>query len=205
MLRVFLMAGDPLARAGLAALLASETGISVVGQGAPEADLASRVTAAAPDVVVWDLGPGTADGADLLSEAGPEGPPIVALVADRDQAGAAVAGGARGVVFRDAPGARIAAALRAAAEGLFVSEEPVGGRASPAPRPPADFVEPLTRREREVLDLLVQGFSNRLIGDRLGISEHTAKFHVNAILGKLGVATRTEAVAEAARRGLVMF
>jgi DNA-binding CsgD family transcriptional regulator len=91
------------------------------------------------------------------------------------------------------------------AEGLFVSEEPLGEPATRSRGGAADLVEPLTPREREVLDLLVQGLTNRLIGERLGISEHTAKFHVNAILGKLGVESRTEAVAEAARRGLVTF
>ena len=66
-------------------------------------------------------------------------------------------------------------------------------------------MEPLTPREREVLGLLAEGLTNRAIAERLGISEHTAKFHVNAILGKLGVETRTEAVGEAARLGLVTF
>ena len=205
MVRVFVVAEDPLARAGLAALLGAEPGVSVVGQGPAEPDLVARMSAAAPDVVAWDLGPDSSDGTDALSETAPDGPPLVALVADLEQASDALSAGARGAVFRDASGARIAAALLAVAEGLFVSEEPLVEPAARNRRAPSDLVEPLTPREREVLDLLVQGLSNRLIGERLGISEHTAKFHVNAILGKLGVATRTEAVAEAARRGLVVF
>jgi DNA-binding NarL/FixJ family response regulator len=67
------------------------------------------------------------------------------------------------------------------------------------------LVEPLTPREREVLALLAQGMANRAIGERLQISEHTAKFHVNAILGKLGAETRTEALVHAARLGLVLL
>ncbi len=63
----------------------------------------------------------------------------------------------------------------------------------------------LTPREQEVLGLLAEGLSNKLIAARLGISEHTAKFHVNALLDKLGAETRTEAVVTAARRGLLMF
>jgi DNA-binding NarL/FixJ family response regulator len=63
----------------------------------------------------------------------------------------------------------------------------------------------LTPREAEVLSLMAEGLSNKLIADRLRISEHTAKFHVNAILNKLGAETRTEAVVLAARRGLLML
>jgi two-component system, NarL family, nitrate/nitrite response regulator NarL len=64
---------------------------------------------------------------------------------------------------------------------------------------------PLTPREMEVLQLVAEGLTNRRIAGRLGISEHTAKFHVNAILGKLGASSRSEAVAQAARLGLVLL
>jgi DNA-binding CsgD family transcriptional regulator len=64
---------------------------------------------------------------------------------------------------------------------------------------------PLTPREREVLQLVAEGLPNKLIADRLGISEHTAKFHVNAILDKLGADTRTDAVVKAARFGLLLL
>jgi DNA-binding NarL/FixJ family response regulator len=61
----------------------------------------------------------------------------------------------------------------------------------------------LTERERQVVALLAEGLSNKLVADRLGISDHTAKFHVNGVMAKLGAGTRTEAVVEAVRRGLV--
>ena len=63
--------------------------------------------------------------------------------------------------------------------------------------------EPLTAREREVLEWLALGLSNRAIAERLGISEHTVKFHVGSIYGKLGASSRAEAVRRAARRGLI--
>ncbi len=73
-----------------------------------------------------------------------------------------------------------------------------------APGEPAGgLIEDLTPREREVLGLLAEGLSNRAIAGRLGISEHTAKFHVHIILGKLGTQSRTEAVVQAARLGLI--
>ena len=69
--------------------------------------------------------------------------------------------------------------------------------------PRADFEEPLTPREIEVLDLLAQGLPNKAIAARLGISDQTVKFHVSSISGKLGAANRTDAVRRAVRRGLI--
>jgi len=66
-----------------------------------------------------------------------------------------------------------------------------------------DLIEPLTSREHEVLEQMAAGLSNRQIADVLGISEHTVKFHVSAILGKLGVASRSAAIRHAMRQGLV--
>jgi DNA-binding NarL/FixJ family response regulator len=126
--------------------------------------------------------------------------PAVVLLADEAQARAAVSKGARGAVRRTADVIRIKAALDAVASGLTVVDFAlVQGKADAEPE------THLTPREQEVLELLVQGFSNRRIAKRLGISEHTAKFHVNGILLKLGAGTRTEAVVVAARRGLVMI
>jgi len=80
----------------------------------------------------------------------------------------------------------------------FDAGSPHRGRQAP------DVVEePLTRREVQVLELLAEGLANKAIADRLAISDQTVKFHVAAILGKLGVANRTEAVRAAARRGLI--
>jgi DNA-binding NarL/FixJ family response regulator len=77
--------------------------------------------------------------------------------------------------------------------------------AVPASRPLAELPEPLTRREREVLQMLASGLGNKLIAARLVISEHTVKFHVASILGKLGAGSRTEAVSIGIRRGLVLL
>jgi DNA-binding CsgD family transcriptional regulator len=68
---------------------------------------------------------------------------------------------------------------------------------------PQELAEALTPRELDVLQLLSQGLANKLIARRLGISEHTVKFHVNAILGKLGAQSRSEAIVQALRLGLV--
>ena len=110
--------------------------------------------------------------------------------------------GARAVLPRDASPEQIVAAVHAAAAGLLamIAEEiPVfHGRASAE-----QIVEPLTPRELDVLEMLAEGLSNKLIAHRLSISEHTAKFHVNSILAKLNAGTRTEAVTRGIRIGLI--
>jgi two-component system nitrate/nitrite response regulator NarL len=202
-LTVLLIGEDPLARAGLVALLAAEPDLDIVGQTAPGEDAAQSLERLRPLALLWDLGVPWLSNHD--SSAG-SGPPAVALLPREEAAAGALAAGAKGVLLRDAGPARIAAALRAVADGLLVLD-PALAEAVLRPRaeePPA-LIEPLTPRELEVLQLLAQGLSNRAIGDRLAISEHTAKFHVTAILGKLAAETRTDAVVRAARLGLVLL
>jgi DNA-binding NarL/FixJ family response regulator len=192
-LRVRVVAADPLARAGLLALIA--------GRPALEAEPADEAPPSAGGVVLLDMGTAGTEPPEPPAGAAP----VLALVTGTEQAREALAAGARGVLFRDATGERLAAALCAVAQGLTVLDAALAQGLRPPPRRSQDPVEPLTPREREVLALLAQGFTNRGIGERLGISEHTAKFHVNAILGKLGAESRTEAVAEAARLGWIVF
>ncbi|MCX7707512.1 MAG: response regulator transcription factor, partial [Anaerolineae bacterium] len=162
---------------------------------------------------LWDLGwdPGPALG--RLAEQWDELPPVVALAPDASTATAAWQAGARGLLRRDLAPEQLVAALTAVAEGLAVieptfasslwlqSERSPFGPDTETPSP----IEPLTPRELEVLRLMAEGLPNKTIARRLGISEHTVKFHVNAILGKLGVAGRTEAVVRATRLGLILL
>jgi DNA-binding NarL/FixJ family response regulator len=203
--RVLIVGEDPLARGGLAVLLAGQAGLLVVGQTAPGAQTAAALSAVAglqPDAVVWDLGvspQGVPGGIGAL-------PAVVALVADEEVAAEALAAGARGVLPREAGPGRIAAAVRAAARGLVVLDDDLVAVLL-RPRAPSvsALVEPLTARELEVLQRLSEGLSNKEIGSKLGISESTAKFHVNAIVGKLGANGRTDAVMRAARLGLLLL
>jgi DNA-binding NarL/FixJ family response regulator len=130
---------------------------------------------------------------------------VLALPWTTDQARDALAAGARGVLSRDRLEQELLASLQAVSLGLIVLDEAFAeGLLRPAA--PADaLVEPLTARESEVLQLLAEGLTNRALGERLGISEHTAKFHVNAILGKLAARSRGEAIAQAARLGLLVL
>jgi DNA-binding NarL/FixJ family response regulator len=203
-LRVLVVSDDPLARRGLALLLAGQEGIAVAGQIGVDEDWPD---AREPDAAVWDLGLGVRFGLERLRGAGPSAPPAVAIVADEIDAREALAAGARAVLPRDAEGESLAAALRAVVQGLLVLDDSFAAallRESPEqPASPPELAESLTPREGEVLQLLTQGLANKAIAQRLGISDHTVKFHVNAILGKLGVQSRGEAMVQAVRLGLV--
>jgi DNA-binding NarL/FixJ family response regulator len=202
-LRVLVVSADPLSRSGLATLLAGQPGIAVAGEAAPDRALPAAARRLDPDVAAWDAGSGDAFEAPLREVSG-AGLPVVAVVSSGAQARPALAAGARGLVLRDAAADRLAAALAAVARGLWALD---GALAPDLVRPAASAEppEPLTPREVEVLGLLSEGLANKAIAARLGISEHTAKFHVNAILGKLGAESRSEAIVRAARLGLVVL
>jgi two-component system nitrate/nitrite response regulator NarL len=212
--RVLIVADDPLARAGLGALLADRSGWVVVDQVAEDTDLSSVLDVYQPDVIVWDLGwdrgsPfSTAPAADLerLAELGDAAPPIVALLPDETYAAEAQIAGARGLLPRDISADRLVAAMMAAAQGLVVLDPSLPAPVL-SPKDPSSpmLVEELTPRELEVLDLLAEGLSNKAIAHRLSISDHTVKFHVNAVMGKLGAQSRTEAVVRATRLGLILL
>ena len=196
---VAVMTEDPLLRAGLQSLLAQA--------GDEEVDV---VEIAEAQVALWDAGVDGARALARLRDIASLEVPVVAAIGDASQLGPALAAGARGVVLRDQVGPGIASALAAVRSGLTVIDTALApSLVPPAPKaaePPAKRkggIGELTDRERQVVALLAEGLSNKLIADRLGISDHTAKFHVNGVMAKLGSSTRTEAVVEAVRRGLV--
>ena len=165
---------------------------------APGVPLEEVLAGARSDVVLLDADEGAAHTLDAGA-----GPPVVALMSDparvlRDR----WPGRLRGALPRDASGAEIAAAIQAVGAGLVALHPRTLGRAVVGRRARA-AVEALTPRELDVLAMLAEGLGNKAIADRLGISAHTAKFHVAAILGKLGAGSRTEAVTIGMRRGLV--
>ena len=200
-LRLALVAEDPLARGALARVLADQDeplGVLVSGT---LAEVESTRLEAPLDVVLWDVGLHPPGG---RLEAPELGAPLLALVPDESSGEAALSAGVRGLLFRDVAPAPLLAALRAVARGLCVFDPALTSlRGTPRMAAPTPGPETLTPREREVLVLLAEGLSNKAIAERLDISEHTAKFHVNAVLAKLGVQRRTEAVVRAARMGLV--
>jgi DNA-binding NarL/FixJ family response regulator len=200
-IKVALLTDDPLLRAGLSSLLGEIGSISVVD-------------AEAAEVALWDAGVDASKALGRLAELRGLPVPAVAIVGDAAHVAPAIAAGARGVVLRDQVGPGIHAALAAVRSGLTVIDTALAeslvpnppkraGEEAPESGKPAKARGDLTERERQVVQLLTEGLSNKLIADRLGISDHTAKFHVNGVMMKLGASTRTEAVVEAMRRGLI--
>jgi len=211
-IRVFIVAASPLARSGLENLLAA-SGAAVVGRSASLESLFEQILDAEPDVVLVDA---SSDGSEATLDAivGSElaAETTVILLTDRSRpgwTGDALRAGVRAILPSEVSPDQLAAALQAAIAGLVVvhpSEiQAALPTASAGLRPLADLAEPLTRREREVLQMLASGLVNKEIAAKLSISEHTVKFHVASILGKLGASTRTEAVSLGIRRGLVLL
>ena len=202
--QLLIVADDPLARAGLAAILAGQATVTVAGQTG-SADLAAALRAFLPDVIVWDLGWEPERRIEALSSfTDSAATPVVALLATPAAAGAARAAGARGLLARDVDGAQIAVAVGAVLQDLLVFGESLVALPA-APVGDEALVEPLSARELEVLRRMAEGRSNKQIARDLEISEHTVKFHVNAVLGKLGAQSRTEAVVRATRAGLILL
>ena len=129
--------------------------------------------------------------------------PVVALVPDVAEAGALVRAGVRAVLPQQTDARELAAAVEAVAAGL-IALHPGAAPAMTAPPRARSEVTPLTPREIEVLRLLADGEGNKQIAWRLGITEHTVKFHVASLLNKLDAGSRAEAVAIGIRQGIVM-
>lgn len=192
---IVLVGDDALARAAVRGQLAPERLLEVLGEGRP--DELEGLLDLDPEVVVWDAGPAAHTSLPPATLTTPR----LLLLEDEKQANRLFHEGAS-VVQRASSGEVLDAAVLATARGLRVldgafAEGPHEGKAT------APLVEPLTPRELEVLALLADGLSNRRIAKRLEISEHTVKFHVNALLLKLDADTRTAAVVRAARLGLL--
>jgi DNA-binding NarL/FixJ family response regulator len=189
--KVALVIGAPALRARVEAAL-SAGGVRIVDEDAAEVVLSDDPQALhAPD-------------ADRV--------PAILLVAGEERSLEVLAAGAAAVLPPDADGASLLAAIAAVRAGLAVAplgllQHLIDGESgtTSAPDSPEGLEPQLTPRELEVLAALADGASNKAIARRLGISFHTVKFHVAGILAKLGAETRTEAVAQGARRGLVML
>jgi DNA-binding NarL/FixJ family response regulator len=191
-------------------MLAGHSGFTVLETLARPGTLADLVETIEADVVLLALEPGEPLPLPLaLPPDGAGREPAIVVLGDEPAerwSSRALRAGARGALPRTASGEQIAAAVAAAAAGLVVrAAEPAGALPRPTLRAVAPPVQPLTAREIEVLAMLAEGLANKAIATRLSISEHTVKTHVGSIFSKLGVSTRAEAVASAARLGLIML
>ena len=217
MISVFIVAASPLARAGLENLLVARQ-IEVAGSVRALADLDGRLDDAPTDAIVIDsAGERFESFLDAIIASGVPSDFIVVLLVEPASLGAssaALGAGIRAVLPNDVSPDQLVAALQAATSGLLVmhpAQVPltvnVNGFASAPGRSQGldELAEALTPRESEVLQMLASGLPNKEIAAKLAISEHTVKFHVASIMGKLGAASRTEAVSLGIRRGLVLL
>lgn len=213
MIRVLIAAHSSVARAGLEALLQTSPLVEIAGHASDLTSLPGLIEQLQPDALVLDTaGLDRESLANVFSEEDLT-PAVAIVVLAEDSPPAWIAdalrAGVRAVLPRDISSQELGAAIEAAAAGLVVLHPREVSAVVPAATAisiRADtLVEPLTPREREVLQMLAAGLANKEIATRLSISEHTAKFHVASILGKLGASSRTEAVFLALRHGLILL
>ena len=204
MIRIVLADDHPVVRAGLLAMLAGDPDLDLIGEAATPDDAVALVTDLRPDVVLMDLQFGTAEtGADATRRIRAlPAPPAVLVLTNYDTDGdilGAVEAGASGYLLKDAPPDELIAAIRAAAAGETALAPAIAGRLLARMRSPRPG---LSTRELEVLRLVAGGATNNDIATRLHISEATVKSHLVHIYTKLGVSSRTAAVATARDSGL---
>jgi len=199
-IRLAIAAESAVVRAGLEALVASHAGIEMAGA---YPDLLA-LEALRPDVV---LAAGSLE--DLAPPAYGHASAIVLLTNERNPSWTpeAMRLGVRAVLSRDASAGEILAAVEAAASGMAVIDprELEALLSANVPAPALAESHTLTARELEVLRMMADGAANKTIAWKLGISDHTVKFHVASILGKLNAGTRTEAVTIGVRKGLILL
>lgn len=206
---VFLLDDHEVVRRGVAALLAAEADIEVVGQAGTAAAALERIPALRPDVAILDVrlpdGGGVAVCRDVRAAVDP--PPACLMLtsySDDEALHGAVLAGAAGYLLKQVQGTDLVGAVRTAAAGGSLLDADAAEAALARLRAAAEPADPryrsLSEQERRVLELLADGLTNRQIGARMFLAEKTVKNYVSSLLLKLGFARRTEAAVFAAQR-----
>jgi two-component system response regulator DevR len=198
--RIFILDDHELVRRGLEALLESASDLLVVGEAATAAEALRRIPAVMPDVALLDVRLPDGDGIDVCREVRSRYPEIRCLMLtsyDDDEAlFAAVMAGASGYLLKEIVGSNLLEDIRQVARGRSlldpgVTRQLIDRLAQPAPEDPV--LAGLTPREREILGLITDGYTNRQIGEQLFLAEKTVKNCVSTIFAKLGLERRTQA------------
>ena len=206
-IRILVADDHPMLREGLVAVLSTQPDFDIIGEAADGAEVVRLAEALRPDVILLDLEMPDVDGVAALEglrDAASEARTVVFTAYDTDERILrSLRAGARGYLLKGASRQEIFDAVRTVHAGGSLLEPGVTTRLLDHVREGGEQTEPLTPRELEVLALISEGLHNSEIAGRLFVTERTVKFHVSSILAKLGADNRTEAVALAARRGLI--
>jgi DNA-binding NarL/FixJ family response regulator len=213
MIRVLIVAASSISQSGLENLLRASTSLQVVRVLSGFVQLSENLEELQPDVLIAEITGQDRTLPDEILKLSEEAPVAIILLvedANTERDVEAFRNGVRAVLPRNMSPGGIVAAVEAVGAGLAVllpegletlwRESTASHRAIAPP-----LVEALTPREIEVLGMMVEGWGNKEISTRLGISEHTVKFHVASIMGKLNASSRTEAVTSGIRHGLIML
>jgi NarL family two-component system response regulator LiaR len=206
-IRVLIADDHAVLREGLRSFLELQDGIEIVGDAADGAEAVALAEQLRPAVVLMDLVMPKLDGVEAMRELRERVPDtrviILTSYIDDERLLPAIRAGAAGYLLKNAEPKELARAIRAADAGEALIDPTVAARLVErlADERSGDSYQNLTTREREVLDLIARGFSNKRIALELGIAEKTVKTHVGNLLGKLGVADRTQAAVYATRHG----
>lgn len=205
MTRIAIAGASDVARAGIASIVSGIDGFAIVGRATTPDELADLSRSSTPDVVLIDVDPNDAD--DLVRWLASLGEPLhasgVVLLSDDPASEAYARHRAWASLPRRAGREEIEASIRAVAVGLVVLHPEALDQ--PAPIRASVDGGVLTPREIEVLGMLAAGLPNKTIARKLGVSAHTVKFHVGSIMTKLHASSRTEAVTDGIRRGLIFL
>ena len=210
-IRVLIVDDHAVVRTGLKVFLDLQPDLQVVGEAADGSEGVAMARRLQPDVVLMDLLMPNMDGVTAIGRIKAEHPEIEIVTMtsfiEEEKVTSALEAGASGYVLKDAEAEEVAAAVRAAHAGEVHLDPAVARLLAQRMRdrksPKDELAEPLTEREKDVLRLLGQGMSNKDIGSTLFITERTARTYVSNILGKLGLASRTQAALYAVEHKLV--
>ena len=203
--RVFLLDDHEVVRRGLRELLGSEDDLEIVGEAGTAEEAYGRIPATSPDVAVLDVRRPDGDGVEVCREIRSRHPGIACImltsVADDDAVYAAIMAGASGYLLKQVRGTELVDGIRRVAAGASLLDPSVTTRVLERlrHRDDKDELASLTDQERNILDLVAEGLTNRQIGERMFLAEKTVKNYVSNILAKLGMSRRTEAAVYAAK------
>ncbi len=211
-IRVLIVDDHPVVREGIGSMLKKETDFRVVGEASNGLEALEKARELSPDVVLMDLRMPKMDGVEAISRIRAEKPDIKFIIlttySDDEYIFKGIAAGARAYLLKDAPRDELFKAIRMVSRGESLIQPVVASRvldklAELSRKTPA--ADTLSDREIEVLRLMAGGESNKDIADHLSITQSTVKTHITSIFQKLNVTTRTEAVTNALKKGIIQL